>query len=64
MWQCVLLVLPRSSMGRGVAVMAEMVRELGEGRVICSGRLASKWQCQDQKCWISVLGTSLSIIPL
>lgn len=51
-------------MGRVVAKMAGMVRELGAGRVICSGHLASQWQCQDQKCWISVLGKSLSIIPL
>lgn len=62
--QCILFGFPLSSMGRVIAKMAGMVREPSVGRVICSGHLASQWQCQDQKCWISVLGRSLSIIPL
>lgn len=47
-----------------MAKVAGMVRELGTGRVICSGQLASQWQGQDQKSWISVLGRSLPVIPL
>lgn len=44
--------------------MAGMARELGTGRVICSGHLVSQWQGQDQKCWISVPGRSLSVVLL
>lgn len=51
-------------MGRVVAKMAGMVMDFGVGKVTCSAHVASQWQCQDQKCWISVLDRSFSTIPL
>jgi len=53
-----------SSTGRVVARTAGMVRELGAGTAVCSAHLASQGQGQNQNCWISVLGRSLSITPL
>lgn len=50
--------------GQVVAKMAGMVREVGAGRVACSGHLVSQWQGQDKNCRISVLHRSLSIAPL
>lgn len=48
-------------MGRVVAKLAGMVRDLGAGRVICSGHLASQ---RKRFRGASVLGRGLSIIPL